>query len=360
MLAALAFLAVAVQNPLKPGGPIPIAVWLQDPAMATRYKAAGINLCVGLWQGPTEAQLGKLKESGMPVVCDQNAVGLKHLTDPTIAAWMHGDEPDNAQPAPGGGYGPCIPPQKIVDAFYALKAKDATRPVLLNLGQGVANDAWIGRGTGAKLSDYETYVQGCDIVSFDVYPVAGLQKPDQLGLVARGVDRLVKWTGGRKRVWNCLECTNIDGKGKPTPDQVAAEAWSALIHGSRGLIYFVHQFQPTFNEHALLDDPAMLAGVTKLNAQIQTFAPRLDDPVDDKVSVLTGVGGIESRATRRGQETTLFVLSMQQEVAATLHVDGAVSSIRDLATGQDIHLTFGKPNLRLEPLKLHIIRITRP
>jgi hypothetical protein len=26
----------------------PIAVWLQDPKNAARYKAAGINLCVGL------------------------------------------------------------------------------------------------------------------------------------------------------------------------------------------------------------------------------------------------------------------------------------------------------------------------
>ena len=40
----------------------PIAVWLQDPARTPgRYKAAGINLYVGLWQGPTEDQLAELK-----------------------------------------------------------------------------------------------------------------------------------------------------------------------------------------------------------------------------------------------------------------------------------------------------------
>ncbi|MFH1566370.1 MAG: hypothetical protein ABIL09_00100, partial [Gemmatimonadota bacterium] len=39
----------------------PIAVWLQDPANAARYQAAGINLYVGLWQGPTEAQLEALR-----------------------------------------------------------------------------------------------------------------------------------------------------------------------------------------------------------------------------------------------------------------------------------------------------------
>src|SRR5205823_14108252 len=128
----------------------------------------------------------------------------------------------------------------------------------LNLGQGVANDQWIGRGSGAKLDDYKTYVQGGDIVSFDVYPVAGLGKngADLLWYVPKGVDRLVRWSEGRRIIWNCIECTHIgDATAQATPHQVRAEVWMALIHGSKGLIYFVHQFQPKFNEHALLDDP---------------------------------------------------------------------------------------------------------
>ena len=52
----------------------------------------------------------------------------------------------------------------------------------------------------------------------------------------------------------------------------------ALIHGSRGLIYFVHQFQPRFNEHALLDDAEMLAAVTSINQQIRELAPVLNSP----------------------------------------------------------------------------------
>ena len=75
----------------------PIAVWLQSPDQAPKYKAIGINLYVGLWKGPTEKQLAELKKHGMRVICSQNAVGLEHKDDPTIVAWMHGDEPDNAQ-----------------------------------------------------------------------------------------------------------------------------------------------------------------------------------------------------------------------------------------------------------------------
>ncbi len=265
----------------------PIAVWLQDPRNAMRYKKAGINLYVALWRGPTDEQIAELKAAGMPVICHQNKVGLAHKDDPTIAGWMHGDEPDNAQeirdPRTGRRrYGPPIDPARIVADYQRIRASDPTRPVMLNLGQGVANDAWVGRGPGASLDDYPKYVQGADLISFDVYPVADLNRTDgaeYLWYVPKGVDRLVKWTGGRKLVWNCIECTHIhDPKAKATPAQVKAEVWMALIHGSRGLIYFVHQFAPRFNEHALLDDPEMLAAVTAVNRQIHDLAPVLNSP----------------------------------------------------------------------------------
>jgi hypothetical protein len=120
----------------------PIAVWLQQPANAPKFKAAGINLYVALWQGPTEEQLAELKRHGMPVICNQNEIGLKHKDDPTIVGWMHGDEPDNAQFAgKNKGYDPPIAPAKINEDYRRLKAADPSRPILLNLGQGVAWDA---------------------------------------------------------------------------------------------------------------------------------------------------------------------------------------------------------------------------
>jgi hypothetical protein len=93
----------------------PIAVWLQSPANAAKYRAAGINLYVGLWRGPTEEQLAELKKHGLHVICSPNAAGLQHKDDPTIVGWMHGDEPDNAQSlGRGKGYGPPILLAKII------------------------------------------------------------------------------------------------------------------------------------------------------------------------------------------------------------------------------------------------------
>jgi hypothetical protein len=75
----------------------PLAVWLQFPENARAYRRAGFNTGVGLWRGPTEEQLAAFKDAGLHLVCAQNEVGLRHRNDPLIIAWMHDDEPDNAQ-----------------------------------------------------------------------------------------------------------------------------------------------------------------------------------------------------------------------------------------------------------------------
>ncbi len=282
-------------GPPKDVNYFPIAVWLQNPINASRYKEIGINLYVGLWKGPTKEQLKLLSESGMQVICSQNDVGLAHIDDPIIVGWMHGDEPDNAQLLTDREtgkkyYGGPVKPQLIVDDYENLRLKDPSRPILLNLGQGVANDEWHGRGSGAHIDDYLTYVKGADIVSFDVYPVVGINKPDgenYLWYVAKGVSRLVKWTEGKKIIWNCIECTRIGNKEKKaTPHQVRAEVWMSLIHGSKGLIWFVHEWEPKFNEHALLDDPEMKSAVSMINHQIHELAPILNSPnVENIVTV---------------------------------------------------------------------------
>jgi hypothetical protein len=270
-------------GPPTDAGYFPIAVWLQNPRNAARYKAAGINLYVGLWRGPTPEQLSELQTAGMQLICAQNATARARLESPVVVGWMHGDEPDNAQElGRGQGYGPPITPEHIIESFEKIRATDSSRPVLLNLGQGVAWDNYIGRGVRRNHpEDYPRYVQGCDIASFDIYPVVHDAKEiaGHLEYVGRGVERLMQWAGPERIVWNCIECTHIGNPDrKATPQQVRSEVWMALVHGSRGLIYFVHQFRPSFNEAALLDDPALLAAVTQINQQIRNLAPVLNSP----------------------------------------------------------------------------------
>jgi hypothetical protein len=328
MLAAWGPMAPASERwPSAPFGSkdyFPIAVWIQSPANAERYRAAGINLYVGLWKGPTAEQLQSLARAQMPVICSQNPVGLAHLRDPIIVGWMHDDEPDNAQSlGDGKGYGPPVPPEKIVAEYRKMRAADPNRPVLLNLGQGVAWDGYFGRGIRTNHpEDYPQYIQGCDIASFDIYPRThdNPQIAGNLWYVARGVERLVGWAQGRKTVWNCIECTHIQNRNaKPTPQQVRCEVWMSLVHGSTGLIYFVHEWQPKFQEAALLSDPNMLAAVTAINKRVQQLAPVLNSPTITglvKVAAKSEKIPIAMMVKRDDKNLYIFAVAMRGEAAS--------------------------------------------
>lgn len=343
----------------------PLAVWLQSPTNAERYKAAGINVFVALWRGPTDEQLATLRQHGLYAICGQNSRALTHLDDPTILAWMHNDEPDNAQSIPGGkGYGPPILPEKIVADYARMKAADPTRPILLNLGQGVAWDQYIGRGVRRNHpEDYPEYVKGCDIASFDIYPgchdhpaVAG-----KLWFVADGVSRLRQWAGPARNVWNCIECTRISNENaKATPAQVRAEVWMSLVRGSRGIIYFCHQFKPTFIEAGLLADAAMLAEVTAINRQIQELAPVLNSPtVEGKLSIATASESapVEAMVKEHGGKSYVFAVGMRDGAAtATFEWSGAPLSgtVEVLGEGRTIAVQDGRFRDEFMPFGVHL------
>ncbi|MGO8789088.1 MAG: hypothetical protein ACLQVL_17130 [Terriglobia bacterium] len=353
----------------------PLAVWLQDPEYAARYKAAGINVYVGLWEGPTEQQLSDLTKMGMPVVCEQNKVGLAHKDDPIIVGWMHGDEPDNLQdvtdPKTGKqGYGPPVPPALVVREYQSLRAADPTRPVMLNLGQGVANDEWAGRGADAKLDVYPEYIKGADIVSFDVYPVTNLGKPDgenYLWYVAKGAERLGKWGGRGRIVWNAIECTHIDNpQAKVTPAQLRAEVWMSLVHGSRGIIYFVHEFKPRSSDHALLDDPPMLAAVTGINAQIRRLASVLNSPsMEDAVTVTSSseTVPIDVMVKRQGDSIYLFAVGMRNAPTTgsfSLPALPPEAQVQVLDEGRTLAAKNGKFTDSFKSYDVHVYRVNAP
>jgi hypothetical protein len=292
----------------------PIGVYLQKPANARRYAAIGINLYVGLWQGPTPAQLATLRAANMRAIVSQNAAGLADRSG-TIVGWLQEDEPDNAQPNGRGGFGSPKDPATVVADYRRLQLADPTRPILLNLGRGVAWDGWHGRRERTNHpEDYPRYLEGADIASFDIYPGASPEAAihNKFRLVPDGVDRLRAWAKPGSPVWVCIETGNIGGSGGATPEQVRAQSWGAIIRGASGIIYFVHQFKPAFNEHRLLDDSVMMAQVEKTNREIVMLAPVLNAPATSAKASVT-------RSGRRGGPIDL----MRRDVEGAVYLFAA-------------------------------------
>jgi hypothetical protein len=286
LLISNAFDSTSAQAPYPNGFPIdsrfyPIGVWLQSPSHARNYKGIGINTFVGLWNGPTEAQLAELAKNGMFVVAAQNEVALTSANRGIIKGWLHEDEPDNAQPIGLGLYGTCIPAATVVRRTHEMKSRDSTRPVMINFGQGVANEFWRGRGpcTGDK-EYYSIAAQDADILSFDFYPVGSgtSQVKGKLEYVARGVTNLISHTVKGQKVWTVIETTALDPALAVTPAQVRSEVWMAIIHGAKGIVYFVHEFSPTFREDAIFRRPDVTQEVAQINSLIRSLAEPLNTP----------------------------------------------------------------------------------
>lgn len=346
----------------------PIGVWLQDPTNATHYRAAGINTYVGLWQGPTAKQLTELQATGMRVICFQNEIALRHSGGTNIIAWMQEDEPDNARKLGARlGFGSPTSPGRIRAEYQRMKNADATRPVFLNLGQGVAWNNWYGRGArNRRPEDYPHYLEGCDIASFDIYPVnhPSIEVAGNLWYVPQGVQRLLHLTNGKKLVWNYIECTRINlSDRKPTPAEVRAEVWMSLIHGSRGIIYFVHQFKPTFIEAALLNDPEMLAAVTQLNQQITRLAPVLNSPSVTNAGMIrsTNIAAPIAVMVKQAEGFTYFfaVAMRPLETGAefTLKHFPALDTVEVIGENRSLPMSEGKFSDRFGPWEVHLYRV---
>ena len=119
----------------------------------------------------------------------------------------------------GKGYGPPVEPAKIVADYERIRGSDPTRPVLLNLGQGVAWDGWMGRGvrTTTPRTTPSTSRAATSSRSTSTRRSHPNQPwPGSSGTWRTGVEGLL--AGRRtKIVWNCIECTRISSARKSNP-----------------------------------------------------------------------------------------------------------------------------------------------
>lgn len=344
----------------------PIGVWLQNPRNASIYKAFGFNTFVALWKGPTEAQLAQLAEQGMFAVAELSPAAMSLPHADVVRAWMQTDEPDNAQKLPVGGYGDCLQPDELMRRYDAIKATDPSRPVLLNFGQGVANPSWVGRGSTCARLDHDAYYSAAskagDIVSFDIYPAAEERQSHVRGrieLVAAGVEKLHRWASPGAAVWSFIETTHIKSpEHRPTAAEVRAEVWMAIVHGARGIVYFVHEWKPTFREDGMFRYPEIARAVGETNAFIARLAPAINagKPVDVRVAAATRIATLA-----REHEGRLYVIAVNMErkpAEARLHLPHAAAGPA-VVLGEDRFVAAGGDGIadRFEPFGVHVYRL---
>lgn len=357
--------------PLEPSY-FPIAVWLQDPVKnGVAYKGNGINTFVGLWNELDQPQLTAIKSAGLKVICSQNSFGLGLPNETAIVGWNLGDEPDNAQwNATTQTYDPCISPSIIINQYNTLKQNDPTRPVYLNLGQGVAYNNYVGRGACRNnLDTYKVstngYLVACDIASFDIYPVNNTDGTTngKLEYVAMGVQNLISWSGN-KPSWCWIETTRISDSSprKPTTSEVKSEVWMALIHGAKGFGYFCHSFVTGATaEAAWLMDADMTSAIKAINAQITSLAIVLNSPTTTGYATVSSDNGsvpVDIMTKNYNSANYIFAIAMRNGQTNATFTITTGNNVEVIGEGRSVTVTNGKFTDTFLPYSVHLYKIT--
>lgn len=274
-------------------------VWLQDPGDAPKWKSFGVNRFVGIWKGPTQAEINTLRAAGMKVYAEPTEAALADTTG-TVVGLLQIDEPDNSQPTTDG-WGPPMPTAEIQRRYAEMKSKSQL-PVFLNLSQGIAwpEKYWFGQWPTPDVDVvFPGYLAGCDVVAFDIYPMSNVGNyygkiQHEAWRVALGVDRLKQYAPG-KPVQAFIETGDIMNTGyKPTPEQMRSMVWMAVVHGATGINYFIHGKSPNgnFDSRAVFHYPEMMSAISKVNNELQSFTPvtnMVSDYIVDWAKTPTGI-----------------------------------------------------------------------
>jgi hypothetical protein len=352
---------------------------------ARNYAALGINTFVGLWDWPPDAgQLAALRAAGLTVIAggwegDTGSAGQARahpLGAGTLTGYLLFDEPDlnqaNGTPEGGG----CIVPATVQAAAARIRAFDPSRPVFVGYGKGVAlYDSFGGRGPGCfqrdNGADAVEYMKACDICAVDYYAVGDpYEVAPRRGLFRYGVtvDNMLRFTGGRKPVWNVIETTEFDANQavKITPAQVRSAVWLSLVHGAAGIQYFSQRFSGPFVEDGLLADPPMAAAVRAVNAQVKALAPVLNAPNQAGTAVRSsGQVKVSHMTKRAGGARYVFAVGDGnarhpdgQAVRGTVTVAGAGDgAVEVVGENRTVPMAGGRFTDRFGPYQVHIYKL---
>jgi hypothetical protein len=301
----------------------------------------------------------------MKVICEQDDESLKHVSDKTIVGWFNYDQPDITQVA-GDWRRAAMDPSTVNQQYKTITTRDKSRPVYMAFSEGIVRDDYPPRG--ARMNhpeDYREYANAADILSLHVMPVNEPQAPvrNNPWYVAKATDNLRACSGNTKPVWCAIECTKTqtNSAAKPTPAQVKAEVWMALVHGAKGIGYLCYSRASSFEMAALLNDKAMLATVGEINRQITSLAPVLNSAtVSDGATVNSSNAAIpiDLMVKNYAGTTYIFAVAMRDGSTTATFTAPSGANVEVLGENRNLAISNGKFSDRFESYGVHLYKLS--
>ncbi len=161
--------------------------------------------------GPPKAYLDALKAAGLygMVPFDANAAG-----HPALVAWLLPHEPDGAYLKGKGDMSPAA----MLAAYEKIKKADRSRPVVLDFSPGFTSIPDESNVPEAKKKEiYPAYAKAADILTYNVYPIWGFNKPECIDWPAKAADDLKAARGAEEAL------LRHDRDGQGCPDRARGE-----------------------------------------------------------------------------------------------------------------------------------------
>ena len=358
-------------NPADTTGYFTIGVYRQPVQSLIGWKARGVNTVVAFYDNPVWME---------EYINTSNALGLWQIRNPRqniqadigakyLLAYSHPDEPDING----------ISTQFLASEYAQWKAGNPSVPVLVNVSGG---DVLRPTYPANKDAIYKGIFNTADWITSDVYPVTSWAHPQWIdkavALVNNGTDpyfstiafnnglaadKIRQLTGGKKQ-FSYIETSFQNNSSGPsiggrvvTPDEFRGESWDAIIHGSKGLIYFPQAFNPDVTDAT---PPAIVAEMTKTDALITSFGAVLNSGSDSNNNYANLPGGLEATWRDFGGHRYYFVLNDSHGSAwnQALNLPGIGTGAVEVAgEGRAVFANGATITDSFTPYQLHVYRV---
>ena len=170
--------------------------------------------------------------------------------------------------------------------------------------------------------------------------------------------------GEGKPVWAILETTNggqwvADDMRAPTPVELRAEVWMAIINGATGIGYFPHVWKPTYEQCRIPEENQ--EALRRINAEVTLLAPVILSPALEDVTCESGGELPIDAAARHSEEATyVFAVNLLRETrTGRFTVPGLAGGerIEVIGEGRDITSEAGGFADEFGELAVHLYRI---
>lgn len=263
-------------------------------------------------------------------------------------------------------YEPRAKPEAVLATYRQIKAADAERPVFMTL-TGHFHPHFTQWTNEQRDALYPAYIQGADVVGYDIYPIYGWNKPEWLHLVHDATELLARQAAPRP-VYAWIETSKggqwtgpLEKQKDVTPAHIRAEVWMAICRGATAIGYFTHVWKPSYQQFGVPE--ANRAALREINGQLTRLAPAIlsgEPPSTVSIRAENDVK-VEILARRYAGRLYLFAVNYDERAvpaSVTMALAGlaAGTEVEVIDEGRVVRAEAGCIQDSFAPLAVHLYR----